>query len=176
METALLLWIHARAHPLLDALFVLSHELATRRFSIVLVVSVIVWHLLRRERRAALVWALLGMSVAAVESGLKPLFARARPQLWPRLVEPDGLAMPSGHALVSAAFYPLLACGVARLHPAGARVYRTLGLLLPLYIGLGRLYLGLHWPSDVLVGWLLGGALSALATSRLAPRPHAPRL
>lgn len=176
METALLLWIHAHAHPPLDAAFVLSHELATRRSCIVLVVSVVAWHLLRRERRAALVWVLLGLCVLVVESGLKPLFARARPEFWPRLVEPDGLAMPSGHALASAAFYPLLACVLARLHPAGARVYWTLGLLLPLYVGLGRLYLGLHWPSDVLVGWLLGGALSALAVRRLAPRPHAPRL
>lgn len=172
MDTAWLLWIHAHAHPLLDRVFVASDSLATLGFSAVLVLALVAWHLLRRERRAAAVWFSLGLSVWGVQAGLKALFERARPRLWPHLVVAGGPSMPSGHAVASAAFYPLLACVLARLHPAGARVYRAAGLLLPLYVGFGRLYLGVHWPSDVLVGWLLGGTLGALAARRLEPPPR----
>lgn len=170
MEAELLLRLHALAHPLLDALFVASDALATLRFSAGLILTMIAWHLLRREPRAALVWLGVGLAALALQSGLKPLFGRPRPELWPPLVAVSGAAMPSGHALASAAFYPLLAFALARAHPAGARAYRAAGLLLPLVIGVGRLYLGVHWPSDVLVGWALGAALSALAARAWEPR------
>lgn len=170
MEADLLLRLHALANPALDVLFVASDALATVRFSAGLVLTLIAWHLLRREWRAALVWLGVGLAAMALQSGLKPLFGRARPELWPRLVPVGGAAMPSGHALASAAFYPLLARVLARAHAPGARVYRAAGLLLPLVIGVGRLYLGVHWPSDVLVGWALGASLSWLAVRALEPR------
>lgn len=169
MEAPLLVWIHAHAHPWLDAAFVLSDRLATLGFCAALVALLVVWHLARRERRAALVWVLTGAAVWVAQSGLKALVARERPRLWPHLVAAGGASMPSGHALASAAFYPLLAAVLVRRRGGCGRLYWTLGLLLPLYIGCGRLYLGVHWPSDVLVGWAIGAAFAALAVRRLDP-------
>ncbi len=165
-----MLRLHALAHPWLDALFVISDALATVRFCATLVLLVVALHALRRERRGALVWLALGLSAMALQSGLKQFVGRPRPRLWPWLVSASGAAMPSGHALASAAFYPLLGHVLARWHPPGARVYRAVGWLLPLVIGCGRVYLGVHWPSDVLVGWLLGALLGGLAWRALGPK------
>ncbi len=165
-----MLRVHAHANPWLDVLFVASDALATVRFCGLLVLLVIAVHALRREPRAALVWCLLGASVMALQSGLKQFIDRPRPRLWPWLVSASGPAMPSGHALASAAFYPLLGHLLARWHPPGARVYRAFGWLLPPLIGCGRVYLGVHWPSDVLVGWALGALLGGLAWRALGPK------
>lgn len=173
METSLLLFIHSHSGSLADALFVFSDALATVRSCSALVLLACLWHLVRREPRVALAWLLLGLISMGAQTGLKRLFDRERPQLWPRLVVAHGPAMPSGHALASASFYPFLAALATRRARRGRAAIWTLGLLLPLYIGFGRLYLGVHWPSDVLVGWVLGGLLAWCAWRLLVPRHQA---
>ncbi len=166
-ETALLLSVHELARPLLDMLFRFSHELGTLRFSAILVLAAIAWHLRRGERREAQAWFAVGLTTLALYLFLKPVFARPRPDLWPRLVGETGFSFPSGHALASAAFYPLLARATLRLR-RGAFFMIALGL--PLFVGFGRLYLGVHWPSDVLAGWALGAAQAAVAIRWIGAR------
>jgi undecaprenyl-diphosphatase len=91
--------------------------------------------------------------------------------LWETLIHPSGFSFPSGHAVASAAFYPLLGWVLLRRRGVAAGVvgYGT-GALFALFVGVGRLYLGVHWPSDVLAGWLLGFAQSALAIAWLRKR------
>ncbi len=160
-------FVHGHAHPLADALFVFSDALATVRFCALLVLSACLWHLVRREWRLALVWLLLGLTCMAAQSGLKSLFGRPRPALWEHLVMARGPSMPSGHALASAAFYPFIAFVVTRRPRRAAALIWAFALALPVYIGFGRIYLGVHWPSDVAVGWTLG-AFMAWAAARLA--------
>jgi undecaprenyl-diphosphatase len=170
METDLLLFLHRHANPVADAVFVFSDALATARFCAALVVLACLWHAVRREARLVVAWLVLGLLCMGAQTGLKSFFGRERPQLWPRLVSPYGPAMPSGHALASAAFYPFAAALLARHARRGARSIWALGLLLPLYIGFGRLYLGVHWPSDVLAGWAVGGLLAWGSLRLLVPR------
>ena len=160
-ETALLLSIHGLTRPFLDTLFRFSHELGTLSFSAVLVFAAIAWHLSRGERREALVWLVVGLATLVLYLSLKPIIGRPRPDLWrPRLVAETGFSFPSGHALASAAFYPLLAWATLRLRRVR---FVLVGVGLPLFVGLGRLYLGVHWPTDVLAGWALGAAQTAAA-------------
>lgn len=159
-ETALLLALHRYSSPLGDALFRVSHELGTLGFLAGLVLATCGWHRLRGESREAQAWLAVGLTTLALFLLLKPAFARPRPELWPRLVSASDFSFPSGHALGSAAFYPLLAWTTVRLR-GGA--FGLLSLGLPLFIGVGRLYLGVHWPTDVLAGWALGGVQSAAA-------------
>ena len=91
---------------------------------------------------------------------LKDLFARARPEVVPHLVEVTSLSFPSGHSMNSAIIYLTLAVMISRsFEERGARIF-TLGVaaLLVLTIGFSRLYLGVHFPSDVLGGWTVGAA------------------
>jgi membrane dipeptidase len=175
MEAELLLWIHRHEAPSLDALFVVSSELGRGRFCLALVVVVVVISLLRGARREAALFAALGASTWVLQAGLKVVLMRPRPALWPRLVEATSYSLPSGHALASATLYPALGWLAARRWPEHARLAWAAGVAMALYIGVGRLYLGVHWPTDVLAGWALGAGQLALALA-LVRRDEAERL
>jgi undecaprenyl-diphosphatase len=129
----------------------------------------------RGERAAAGLWLVLLVTTPCLFTGLKQVVRRARPDLWPRLLEPGSYAFPSGHALFSATFFPLMAFTLARRFPRAAPALWALGLLLPLYIGFGRMYLGVHWPSDVLAGWALGALQSGLGIAWLGRKGYPSR-
>lgn len=90
--------------------------------------------------------------------GLKMLVGRERPDIVTHLAQFSGESFPSGHAADSAIIYLSLAILVARVAPtrAARRYVVLLAGSLTLGIGLSRLYLGVHWPSDVLAGWAIG--------------------
>lgn len=117
--------------------------------------------------------ALLGASMIGatlIESGLKHWIGRPRPALVPHLVRVETTSFPSGHAMVSAAVYLtlalMLASGVASR--AGRVALVGFAVLLVVLIGLSRVFLGVHWPSDVLGGWCFGTvwALAVFAADR----------
>lgn len=129
---------------------------------------------IRRWRELAfLAAALLGGTEL---SGLfKEFFARARPDLVPHLARETSPSFPSGHATYSAVAYVSFAILLARLAPgAAARAYIAgAATVVVLLVGFSRVYLGVHYPSDVLAGWCLGAAWALacwLAVERLARR------
>ena len=91
---------------------------------------------------------------------LKNVFQRTRPELAP-LVPAPGYSFPSGHALMSAAFYGFLAYLLFRHCPSPLLKWSLVSLLtlLVLAIGFSRVYLGVHYLSDVLAGFAAGGFL-----------------
>ena len=93
--------------------------------------------------------------------------ARARPDIEPHLVVVKTWSFPSGHATSSMIFYLVLALAIA---PVGwRRIAAAAAILLSLLIGLSRVMLGVHWPSDVIGGWCFG-LLWVLVTLRPAER------
>ena len=122
--------------------------------------AVLGYLLLDRKRAATLL--LLG-SVGGGEilgNVLKLVFARARPDLVPHGVEVFTASFPSNHAMDSAITYLTLGVLLARLElKRRFKVYfLAVAVLLTLLVGASRLYLGVHWPTDVLAGWTLGAA------------------
>jgi membrane-associated phospholipid phosphatase len=175
MEARILLWIHGLAGPALDQLFLFSNLFGLLPVCVIVVALMIAYHLLRKERREALLWLALGLATYAIPEVIKHVTARPRPALWETLIHPSGFAFPSGHAVASATFYPLLAWVLARGRGAAARIAYAIGALFALFVGFGRLYLGVHWPSDVLAGWALGVGQSALAIAWLKGRTSGDR-
>ena len=115
--------------------------------------------LLQRKPHAAGLVVASGVGGMAVNHVLKELFQRSRPDLVPHAVEVHSMSFPSGHAMVSAAVYLSLAIVVARvLQRRAARVYVLVAAMaLTAMIGFTRVYLGVHYPTDVLAGWMAGG-------------------
>ncbi len=162
METRLLLWIHRFQSPAFDVVFRFSHHLGTVQFCAALVIVTAVWQFRRGRRDAAWLMLTLGLSTFFLQDGLKMIVNRPRPELWTRLVVATAAAFPSGHALASATFYPALAWLLSEGRRSRRWILLVLAGLVALYVGFGRLYLGVHWPTDVLAGWMLGVAQTTL--------------
>jgi undecaprenyl-diphosphatase len=107
--------------------------------------------------RLALAASLGGMLLSDL---LKRLVARPRPETDWHLVEVATHSFPSGHALLSATVYLSLGALLASQQPSPRLRRYCLGAAggLAFLVGSSRVYLGVHWPSDVIAGWLLGAA------------------
>jgi len=147
--------IHAiqRVHgPVLDAFFKGVTALGSEDFYFLLL-PLLVWciHFGTGVRLAAVL-----LLSTFINTGLKDLFALPRPfELDPsvRLYEVEGYGMPSAHAQLSAVIWGTLARAVRKTWAWG------LAAVLALLIGFSRIYLGVHFPTDVLAGWFIGGLL-----------------
>lgn len=113
-----------------------------------------------RRRREAVVLLLASTGGVALSQGLKLLFGRDRPPPDLHLVEAINASFPSGHAMLSAVVYLTLGALTARFaRTRRVKVFALVGAAaVALLVGMSRVYLGVHWPSDVLAGWSLGGA------------------
>jgi undecaprenyl-diphosphatase len=89
---------------------------------------------------------------------LKGAFGRERPDVVPHLVEEHGLSFPSGHSMTAAAVYLTLAELLARtLDKRRLRIYTiAVAATIALLVGFTRVFMGVHYPSDVLAGWAIG--------------------
>jgi undecaprenyl-diphosphatase len=107
------------------------------------------------RRRAAITLAVVMAGAVVLENGLKYALHRARPEPFFGMA-PETYSFPSGHALFSACFYGTLAWIFAgtRNRRARAAIW-ALSLMLIAAIGLSRLYLGVHYPTDVIAGYLV---------------------
>ncbi|WP_055699388.1 phosphatase PAP2 family protein [Streptomyces silaceus] len=132
-----------------------------------------IWLAVRGARWLALWVAGACVLGSVVQQSLKAAYDRPRPQ-WPDPVDSAHYAaFPSGHAMTAA-----VACGLLlwllRGYGVGPVLWRTavtLAVVSVVGVGLTRIWLGVHWPSDVLGGWLLGALVVALAVATYAYGP-----
>ena len=141
-------------------------------FPVTLLVAV--WALYRR-RADMLTLAPFAAMVASffVVGVLKILINRSRPPETNRLVEVASASMPSGHAAYSAAL--AMVVWIATEGRAGRKGWRVLAVTLAGFIGASRLVLAVHWVSDVLAGWVVGGLIGVCVVALLGRRLQSSR-
>ncbi len=126
--------------------------------SVVLAASLLVATvLLCRKRWAETVTLAIAMSGAfGLNALLKVLFAPARPAFWQQAVEVNVFSFPSGHAMMSLVVFGIIGYLLAVQVPCWRATIATITVLLVGAIGVSRLYFGMHWLTDLVVGYVAG--------------------
>jgi membrane-associated phospholipid phosphatase len=173
-DSAVAVWLHRHATG--AATDVMSTVTQLGGATVLLAVTLVVGAALLVRRRVAHA-ALLGAALAGAEAlnlALKAAFERPRPSLSDPIASAAGFSFPSGHAMVALTVYGALAFIAASAGPRRRRVMILVAATgLVLAIGFSRLYLGVHYVSDVLAGygaglaWLTVCGLTLLGASRL---------
>jgi undecaprenyl-diphosphatase len=142
---------------------------------VLLIVGVSGFCLLARNGRAMGILLVASVGGLLANTALKQLLSRQRPSVVPHLVEVQTQSFPSGHSMMAATVYLTLGVLLAQLverRPLKS-YFLTAALVLTLLVGASRVYLGVHYPTDVLAGWTAGAVwaiFSGLAVSWLYPK------
>jgi undecaprenyl-diphosphatase len=130
----------------------------------IIVGGVVGFLLVTRLRRAGLMLAVSIITGVLLSNSLKAGFSRPRPELIPQDVVVYTASFPSGHTTLSAVVYLTLGVLLCRTQASTAIKTYILGCaaFLTGIVGVSRVYLGVHWPTDVIAGWLVGGTWALL--------------
>ena len=122
------------------------------------VLGVIGFLLLQTRYWTAFFIFVTALSGEAVSFAMKSVFSRPRPALAPHLREAFSSSFPSGHAMQSAIIYLTLGAMLMRITEGRlTKIYCcTVAMLLTFLVGVSRVWLGVHYPTDVLAGWIVG--------------------
>lgn len=163
LDTSALLWINSHTSAGLDAFFVtvtdLGGAIAVASISLALVVYCI---LKKQYHRAVFVAAAVG-GAALLNLLLKLVFERERPDLWEVLITETSFSFPSGHAMASSALALTIVALAWKTRWRYAIIFAA--CLYGLVIGFSRLYLGVHFPTDVIGGWIVSAAWVSVVTA-----------
>jgi undecaprenyl-diphosphatase len=130
----------------------------------IMVLSVVGFLAMTRKGHAAVLVLVSVVGGTLLSQTMKFAFARPRPDLVPHGAEVYTASFPSGHSMMAAVVYLTLGALLARTQPdRGVKAYiMTIAVTLAAMVGISRVYLGVHWPTDVLAGWSLGGVWALL--------------
>ncbi|WP_165374862.1 phosphatase PAP2 family protein [Sphingomonas montana] len=129
----------------------------------------------RRDGRGAAMLAVTTIGILFGNAGLKLIVGRARPDMLNHLAVETSLSFPSGHSSNAAAVF--LALGWVLVRQGGRPgVVWPMVIALVLAVGVSRVVLGVHWPSDVIAGWCVGAGWMLVCTVLFADRAPAPRV
>ncbi|MDP1889682.1 MAG: bifunctional DedA family/phosphatase PAP2 family protein [Gemmatimonadaceae bacterium] len=162
LDSAVRIWAAARHSPVLDLLFT-AFTWAGSTFVLGPVSLIAAWVLWRRHGRRIAAISLMAPVIASVTMlALKAAFHRQRPDGALRYAH-MGYSFPSGHTTVSTAVAVTLAYLLVREQLAPRWVVLAVGATFPILVGLSRIYLDVHWATDVIGGWTIGLGIAMAA-------------
>lgn len=148
--------INEQSSPALDTIFLVVTEIGGVIGISIITLIALTFLVKKRLYKQATIVAASVIGATLVNIALKSLFARTRPDLWEQLITETSYSFPSGHAMLSSvvAVVLIILCWRTRYRSAAL----VAGLVFMMLISFSRLYLGVHFPTDVLGGWLMGTA------------------
>jgi undecaprenyl-diphosphatase len=169
------LGVHALATPTLDTFFSLLTRLGSVAVIGLLTAVIGLSMFVRGRREDAVFLGATMLGAVGLTEGLKHAFHQVRPALFHPMVQEHGFSFPSGHATLSFALFGFLALWLLMEAPGRLVNWAAAAACVALAaaIALSRIYLGVHWPSDVLAGMLVAttwvAAVSAVRQALLPP-------
>lgn len=142
--------------PVLDRVFVMISFLGKTAFLIYLSLALCLLLLVKKQWIRSILLAIYVVASVWFKLFLKDLFARERPELWERIIEVRYLSYPSGHAMISVVVYGLICYYLMTQFKAWRGLILGMTSMLLTLIGISRLYLGVHWPTDIIAGYSIG--------------------
>jgi undecaprenyl-diphosphatase len=155
-DKSLLIEIYTFSNPQLDLLMLAITYLGNPSSIVTLFLLsflLLWWH---KDYLEAKIFMLASLGALFLNVGLKLFFTKNRPQLWDQLIIEKSFSFPSGHAIGSMVLYGFLGYLLANRYPKLAVLIYGLTTILILSIGFSRLYLGVHWPTDIIGGYAIG--------------------
>ena len=156
VDTTILQMVRSLESPVMDVLMVSVTRLGDPLFTVPLVFVIFALLLFKEHRLQAYIFALNCAGGAVFSTGLKLFFGKVRPALWNSAIEEVTYSYPSGHALGSVVLYGFLAYLLGLRLPQYKGLIYVSAIALSLSIGFSRLYLGVHWPTDLAGGYIIG--------------------
>ena len=174
LDRAVSLWIHRWDTPALD--YVMKFFSLVGSFPVLMYVAVVILIWCWRRKDFAAFAGLCGVIALdeTLNRILKNTFDRPRPTLFEEIATLHTYSFPSGHAMAAAANYGMMAIVVTRLAPSMRGWVIGGELALAMMIGLSRIYLGVHWATDVLAGYAAGAAILFVGILWLEVHPSSP--
>ena len=155
-DRSLLLWIHQFANPQLDGMMLFITALGDPPTVISIFIMTIAWLGMKRRYTDGIRFTIVCIGGILINQIMKLFFAKPRPELWARLIAEHSFSFPSGHAVGSMVVYGFIAYILAKeLQQYKRYVYTVAGILI-IAIGFSRLYLGVHYPTDIIAGYGVG--------------------
>jgi membrane-associated phospholipid phosphatase len=156
IDTRIAIAIHQHPSVVLDVLAIGLTLIGSGPVLLASVAAVCFWSY-RRGRRSYILIVIANCLIAMILNPLlKLFFERARPTLFEVITRPDTYSFPSGHSMSAVTVYGVLAAVVIALRPTAKPIAVIVAMILIIGIGLSRVYLGAHWPMDVVAGWASG--------------------
>ncbi|MBR4020391.1 MAG: phosphatase PAP2 family protein [Firmicutes bacterium] len=149
-------WVYEQRSPFLNAIFIPVTYMGN--WQTITVLATILILIPKTRRMIGLPFAIISLSSTVVYKVVKGVFERPRPELDVRLIPQGGFSFPSGHSMNCIVCFGILIYLIRRYCPnrKAANVLTVLLSLLIIGIGTSRVYVGVHFPTDVLGGWSLG--------------------
>lgn len=159
LDTAIMTFIHSFGQPFVTKLFIFITHIGSAITEVIIFIFALLLLLKWKHYAEAVVLSFSILGGWFLNQFLKRLYSRSRPE-FEHLVDVGGFSFPSGHAMVSMTFYGMLATIIVINLKERNRKYNyiiVLAISLIFFIGLSRVYLKVHYPSDVIAGFFAGG-------------------
>nr|WP_312875741.1 phosphatase PAP2 family protein [Paenibacillus planticolens] len=164
-DRSIISYVQGLEHPLLTSIMKFFTFIGGG-YPVVVITLIIIFFLYKvlhhRRELILFVWVVIGS--ALLNETLKLIFHRARPMIH-RIVDANGFSFPSGHSMAAFSLYGVVAFLLWRhiATPLGRGILILVSIAMILTIGISRIYLGVHYPSDVIGGFLASGSWLAIS-------------
>lgn len=129
-------------------------ELGSVKFIVLATGILCIYFLYRKNYNTAIFILLASLGTSIINQGLKYLVMRTRPEMY-FLIRETGYSFPSGHSMIAMSFYSMFFYLLGEKYKSFRGLFLSLNILIVILIGFSRIYLGVHWPTDVLIGFLI---------------------